>query len=112
MGYMSPEQLRGESADARSDIFALGCVLYEMLSGQTAFLSNSAAETSAAILKEEPERLSSKGTALPADVERSIHRCLEKNPDARYQSSADLAFSLRSISTAAMWLQRPNLHLN
>ena len=99
MGYMSPEQLRGEPADARSDIFALGCVLYEMLSGQTAFLRNSTAETSAAILKEEPERLSSTGTVLPADLERSIHRCLEKSPDARYQSSADLAFALRSIST-------------
>jgi len=99
LGYMSPEQLRGESADARSDIFALGCVLYEMLSGQNAFLRNSTAETAAAILKEEPERLSSKGTVLPTDVERSIHRCLEKSPDARYQSSADLAFALRSIST-------------
>ncbi len=99
MGYMSPEQLRGEPSDARSDIFALGCVLYEMLSGQTAFLRNSTAETTAAILKEEPERLSSTGTILPADVERSIHRCLEKSPDARYQSSADLAFALRSIST-------------
>jgi len=99
MGYMSPEQLRGEQSDARSDIFALGCVLYEMLSGQTAFLRNSTAETTAAILKEEPKRLSSTDTVLPADFERTIHRCLEKSPDARYQSSADLAFALRSVST-------------
>jgi len=75
MGYMSPEQLRGEPSDARSDIFALGCVLYEMLSGQTAFLRKSTAETSAAVLNEEPERLSSTGTVLPAEIERSIHRC-------------------------------------
>jgi serine/threonine protein kinase/tetratricopeptide (TPR) repeat protein len=99
MGYMSPEQLRGEPADARSDIFSLGCVLYEMLSGKTAFLRKSTAETTVAIIKEEPERLSSTGIVLPAEVERSIHRCLEKSPDARYQSSADLAFGLRSIST-------------
>ena len=99
LGYMSPEQLRGEPADARSDIFALGCVLYEMLSGKTAFLRKSTAETTVAIIKEEPERLSSTGIVLPAEVERSIHRCLEKSPDARYQSSADLAFGLRSIST-------------
>jgi len=87
MGYMSPEQLRGEPADARSDIFALGCVLYEMLSGKAPFLRKSTAETSAAILKEEPERVSSTGTVLPAEVERSIHRCLEKSPDARFQSA-------------------------
>jgi len=99
MGYMSPEQLRGEPSDARSDIFALGCVLYEMLSGKTAFLRNSTAETTAAILKEEPERLSSTGTVLPAEVERSIHRCLEKSPDSRFQSASDLAYNLKSIST-------------
>jgi len=99
MGYMSPEQLRGESSDARSDIFALGCVLYEMLSGQSAFLRHSTAETTVAIIKEEPERLSTAGVVLPADVERSIHRCLEKSPEARFQSASDLAFNLKSIST-------------
>jgi len=99
MGYMSPEQLRGEPADARSDIFSFGCVLYEMLSGKAAFLRKTIAETSAAILKEEPERVSSTGTVLPAEVERSIHRCLEKSPDARFQSASDLAYNLKSIST-------------
>ncbi|MDB4306283.1 protein kinase, partial [bacterium] len=99
MGYMSPEQLRGEPSDARSDIFAFGCVLYEMLSGKAAFLRSSTAETTAAILKEEPERVSSTGTVLPAEVERSIHRCLEKSPDARFQSASDLAYNLKSIST-------------
>jgi Tol biopolymer transport system component len=100
MGYMSPEQLRGESADARSDIFALGCVLYEMLSGQTAFLRKSTAETSAAILKEEPERLSESGTTFPAELERTFRRCLEKSPDMRFQSASDLAYNLRSITTS------------
>ncbi len=99
MGYMSPEQLRGEPSDARSDIFALGCVLYEMLSGRTAFLRKSTAETTAAILKEEPPSLSDSGTTLPADLDRAIRRCLEKSPDARFQSASDLAYNLRSIST-------------
>jgi len=99
MGYMSPEQLRGEPTDARSDIFALGCVLYEMLSGKAAFVRKSAAETSAAILGEEPERVSSTGILLPAEVERSIHRCLEKSPEARFQSASDLAYNIKSIST-------------
>ncbi len=99
MGYMSPEQLRGQPVDARSDIFALGSVLYEMLSGKAAFLRKSAADTSAAILKEEPERVSSTGIVLPAEIERSIHRCLEKSPDARFQSASDLAYNLKSIST-------------
>jgi serine/threonine protein kinase/tetratricopeptide (TPR) repeat protein len=100
MGYMSPEQLRGEPSDARSDIFALGCVLYEMLSGQTAFLRNSTAETSAAILKEEPPSLSGSGETFPDEMERTIRRCLEKSPDARFQSASDLAYNLRTISTS------------
>jgi serine/threonine protein kinase/Tol biopolymer transport system component len=101
MGYMSPEQLRGERSDARSDIFALGCVLYEMLSGRTAFLRNSTAETSAAILKEEPPSLSDSGTTLPTELDRAIRRCLEKSPEARFQSAADLAYNLRSIGTGS-----------
>ncbi len=107
MGYMSPEQLRGEPSDARSDIFALGCVLYEMLSGKAAFLRKTTAETTAAILKEEPERVSSTGTVLPTEVERSIHRCLEKSPDARYQSASDLAYNLKSISTDQVVISPP-----
>jgi Tol biopolymer transport system component len=101
MGYMSPEQLRGEQADARSDIFSLGCVLYEMLSGKAAFLRNSTAETTVAILKEEPLSLSDSVKMLPSDLERAIRRCLEKSPEARFQSAADLAFNLRSIGTGS-----------
>ena len=100
LGYMSPEQLRGDPADARSDIFALGCVLYEMVSGRRAFAGITAAETMAAILKEEPQRLSSSGASLPAELDSTIHRCLEKSPEARFQSASDLAFALRSMSAA------------
>ncbi len=101
MGYMSPEQLRGEPADARSDIFALGCVLYEMLSGRTAFLRKSSAETTAAILREEPPSISDSIRDLPPELERAIARCLEKGPDERFQSARDLAYSLRSISSGS-----------
>jgi serine/threonine protein kinase len=101
MGYMSPEQLRGEPSDARSDMFALGCVLYEMLSGRTAFLRKSTAETTAAILKEEPPSLSDSGTPLPIELQRTIRRCLEKSPEARFQSASDLAYNLRSIGTGS-----------
>jgi len=99
LGYMSPEQLRGESADARSDIFALGCVLYEMLSGQTAFLCNSTAETMAAILMEEPPPLPTSGVDVPVQIERIARRCLEKSPEARFQSTRDLAFALRQVTS-------------
>ena len=100
LGYMSPEQLKGEASDARSDIFAFGCVLYEMLSGRSAFLRKSTAETSAAILKEEPSSLSDSGTIFPVELERTVRRCLEKSPEARFQSASDLAYNLRAISTA------------
>jgi serine/threonine protein kinase len=101
VGYMAPEQVKGQPADARSDIFALGCVLYEMLSGMRAFARETTAETIAAILKEDPPVLSDTGAALPAELERAIRRCLEKSPEARFQSAADLAYNLHSISTDA-----------
>jgi len=101
MGYMSPEQLKGEASDARSDIFAFGCVLYEMLSGDSAFLSKSTAETTVAILKEEPPSLSSSGTIFPSELERAIRRCLEKSPEARFQSASDLAYNLRAVSSGS-----------
>jgi len=100
-GYMSPEQVRGEPADARSDIFALGCVLYEMVSGQRAFTGDSAVETMNAILKEDPSDVSTSGAELPPELAGTIRRCLEKRPQARFQSASDLAFNLRSISSAS-----------
>lgn len=100
VGYMAPEQLRGRSADSRSDVFSLGCVLYEMASGRRAFTGATAVEIMAAILKEEPPQLSSSGAAVPVDLERVVHRCLEKTPEARFQSAADLAYSLKCIGSS------------
>jgi Tol biopolymer transport system component len=96
VGYMSPEQVRGQPADHRSDVFSLGCVLYEMVGGRRAFEAASGADTMAAILTEEPEELSALGAEVPPDLERAIQRCLDKTPDSRFQSAADLAFALRT----------------
>jgi len=98
-GYMSPEQVRGERADHRSDIFSLGCVLYETASGRRAFARDTAVETMTAILREEPEEPAATDTALAPELQRIIARCLEKNPEERFQSARDLAFDLRSIAT-------------
>ena len=97
-GYMSPEQVRGEPADARSDIFALGTILYEMLSGQRAFRRDTSAETMTAILKEDPPDLAELTKPIPPAVERIVRRCLEKKPLQRFQSARDLAFNLEGIS--------------
>jgi len=96
VGYMSPEQVRGEPAGQLSDIFSLGCVLYEMVCGRRAFLRDTAVETMNAILKEEPQDLRSLSGSLSPILAGSIGRCLEKRPEARFQSSQDLAFALRS----------------
>jgi len=98
VGYMSPEQVRGKVADARSDIFALGTILYEMLSGQRAFEKDSSADTMAAILKEEPPELAGEGKKIPPGVDRIVRHCLEKNPAERFQSARDLAFNLEALS--------------
>lgn len=100
-GYMSPEQVRGKPADPRSDIFALGTILYEMLSGQRAFERDSSADTMAAILKEEPPELSGEGKKIPPAVDRVVRHCLEKNPAERFQSARDFAFNLAAISDAS-----------
>ncbi|MDQ5872986.1 MAG: serine/threonine protein kinase, partial [Acidobacteriota bacterium] len=96
VGYMSPEQVRGLPADARSDIFSFGCVLYEMVAGRRAFARDTAAETLTAILREEAPPLSSPAEGAPPEVERIIAHCLEKNPEERFQSARDLAFNLRA----------------
>ena len=95
-GYMSPEQVRGEAVDARSDIFSFGAILYEMLTGRPAFTRETAAETMAAILKEDPpEPLP---TTVPPALERIVSRCLEKTRETRFQSARDLAFGLEVLS--------------
>jgi serine/threonine protein kinase len=98
LGYMSPEQVRGRPADARSDLFALGSILYEMLSGQRAFRGDSAADTMSAILREDPPDLSLTNRGVSPALERIIRHCLDKNPERRFQSARDLAFDLESLS--------------
>lgn len=97
--YMSPEQVRGLPADARSDIFSFGCVLYEAVSGQRPFSRETAAETMVAIMNEEPEDIGTSGRQVPADLEDLIRHCMEKQPERRFQSARDLAFNLRSIQS-------------
>ena len=100
VGYMSPEQVRGESVDHRSDIFSLGAILYEMASGQRAFRGDSGVEVMSAILKEEPPELEESGLHVSIGMQRIVQRCLEKKPDARFQSASDLAFALDSLSSS------------
>ena len=97
VGYMAPEQVRGLPADARSDIFAFGCVLFEMLTGRRAFKGDSAIETMNAILKEEPAEPDVSGAKIPPDLDRLVRHCLEKNPAERFQSARDLAFDLEAV---------------
>ena len=96
VGYMSPEQVRGEPADHRADIFALGCVLYEMLTGERAFKRDTAAETMSAILRDDPQDPSTLSVTVPPGVQRALRRCLEKRPQERFESARDLAFALES----------------
>jgi len=98
VGYMAPEQVRGHDVDPRSDVFALGAVLYEMLSGRRAFAGSSPADTISAILKEDPPDLSEAQLQVPAAVERIVRRCVEKEPAQRFQSARDLAFALEAVA--------------
>ena len=96
--YMAPEQVRGEAADPRTDIFAFGAVLYEMLSGARAFRRDTPAETMTAVLKDDPPELSGPVRPVSPALERIIRRCLEKNPEQRFQSARDLSFALSALS--------------
>jgi eukaryotic-like serine/threonine-protein kinase len=98
VGYMSPEQARGDPADHRSDIFALGAVMYEMLTGRRAFQRSTSVETLNAILKEEPPEFPD-DLKIPPGLDRLVRHCLEKRAEDRFQSARDLAFELEGFST-------------
>jgi eukaryotic-like serine/threonine-protein kinase len=98
VGYMAPEQARGLAVDHRADIFSFGCVMYEMVSGRRAFQRDSNADTLSAILKEDPPPLSDIAASVPPALDRVVQRCLEKNPEERFQSARDLAFALEALS--------------
>jgi eukaryotic-like serine/threonine-protein kinase len=98
VGYMAPEQIRGGSGDHRSDIFAVGAILFEMLTARPAFRGDSPIETLNAILKEDPPDCFDLGIRVPSALERVVRHCLEKSPEDRFQSARDLAFDLGAMS--------------
>ncbi|HZW88863.1 MAG TPA: protein kinase, partial [Myxococcaceae bacterium] len=93
-GYMSPEQVRGEPVDARSDLFSTGTILYELLSGHRAFPGSTVVESGHAILHDDPDPLPE---GVPPPIVRVIQRCLAKDPEQRFQSARDLAFALDAL---------------
>jgi TolB-like protein/tetratricopeptide (TPR) repeat protein len=102
VGYMSPEQVRGLPIDHRSDIFSFGTILYELLCGNKAFRKDTAADTMAAILMQEPPALSGSGRSISPALDHIARRCLEKSPEQRFQSAKDIAFALSEASGQAM----------
>ncbi len=109
VGYMSPEQVRGQPADHRSDIFSFGAILYEMLSGKRAFQRESGIETMTAILKEDPPDLVETNQKISPAIERVVSHCLEKSPAQRFQSARDLAFALGALSGSESATALPSL---
>jgi Tol biopolymer transport system component len=99
VGYMSPEQVRGDPADHRSDIFSFGSVFYEMLSGRRPFSGETSPELMTAILKEDPADMAKPD--VPQGLERVVRRCLEKRPEERFQSARDVGFALEAVSGAS-----------
>jgi serine/threonine protein kinase len=99
VGYMSPEQVRGQDADHRADIFSFGVILYEMLSGRRAFAGESAIEVMNAILKEEPPDFGETNAKISPALDKIVRRCLEKKPEQRFQTASDLGFALEALTT-------------
>ena len=102
VGYMSPEQVRGLTVDHRSDIFALGAIIHEMVMGKATFQKPTSADTISAILNEEPAPISQLAPDTPVGLERVVHRCLEKSAEQRFQSASDLAFALQALLEPAI----------
>ena len=101
VGYMSPEQVRGQAVDSRSDIFAVGVVLYEMLTGNRAFQKPTSVETMTAILNEDPPAISQIAPSLSPGLQKIVNRCLSKKPDQRFQHASDLGFALEALSDSS-----------
>jgi len=101
VGYMAPEQVRGQKTDHRADIFSFGAILYEMLAGKRAFNGASAADLMSAILKEEPPELGEAKSKISPALEKIVRRCLEKQPERRFQSASDLGFALEALSSTS-----------
>jgi serine/threonine protein kinase/Tol biopolymer transport system component len=114
-GYMSPEQVRGDEADSRADMFAFGTIMHEMLTGERPFRGDTAVETMNAILKTDPPNLPDSLASQSPGLQRLIHRCLEKRPEQRFQSSSDLGFALEALTethSRSMTTSQPTLHLS
>jgi serine/threonine protein kinase/Tol biopolymer transport system component len=109
VGYMSPEQVRGQAADHRSDIFSFGTIFYEMLAGKQTFRRPTAAETMTAILNEDPPSIAQLAANTSPGLQRVVQRCLEKNPEQRFHSAHDLAFALEAMSDSAISSHAANL---
>jgi Tol biopolymer transport system component len=112
MGYMSPEQVRGQSADQRSDIFTFSAVLYEMLTGQRAFQKATSIDAMSAILNEEPKPLTQLLPSAPPGLERVVQRGLEKNPEQRFQSASDLGFALEAAAGPSQSVYTSNYRID
>jgi len=106
-GYLSPEQARGRPADPRSDIFSVGAVLYEMLSGRRAFGGPTPADALAALLTQDPPEISAISRPIPRALERVVRQCLERNPEERFQSARDVALGLQAVAEAGLPASAP-----
>ncbi len=101
VAYMSPEQLRGKAVDHRSDIFSVGAILYEMLTGRRAFRGETEADTITAVLLENPPEINLEQAGVPLSFQQIVRHCLEKDPENRFQSARDLAFALDTLANAS-----------